>query len=282
MGSFKLQLPTAMEKCNCRGCGRSFLELGKHLGKKPECAAAYAAPAAPPTKINERQREVDKKKVGAQIYAAELRAHVFEDVAEWYFFRYFGATRMTAIVSAVQRWTEFALKETAPELEHLLGPAAAAPVIELLAKRLQFFDGLETEAQVKAFARTHKPVLKPLENQVGPGADDRAYGIDVADWITGLCRHDPEARKAIVDKSEMWKSGAKQQMADVLRSFDDGSTFRESAFAQPEPPVEGTLLPHPRASYPSLYPAWYTASHLALPTSRGGPSAMRVRSAPHG
>ena len=116
-------------KCNCQHCGRSFAQLWKHLRKAPECAAAYAEPAVAPSDINERQREADKRKVGDQIYSAALRAHVFEDVAEWYFFRYFGATRMTAIASAVERWTAFALKETAPDLEHLLGPAAAAPVM---------------------------------------------------------------------------------------------------------------------------------------------------------
>ena len=56
----------------------------------------------------------------------------------------------------------------------------------------------------------------------------------------------PGARKEIIEKSELWKSGAKLQTPDVLRSFDDASTFRESAFAQPEPPApEGALLPHP-------------------------------------
>ena len=271
-------------KCNCRGCGRSFVELGKHLGKKPECAAVYAVADIALPKISDRQRDAEKKKTGEDIYAAELRAHVFEDVAEWYFFRYFGATRMTAIVSAMKRWTAFALKETEPELQHLLGQASG-PVMELLAKRLQFFDGLETEAQVKSYARTRRPVLKPMENQVGPGADDRAYGIDIAEWITELCRHDPEARKEIVEKSELWKSGAKLKKPDVLRSFDDASTFRESAFAQPEPPApEGVLLPHPAClvSLPisnlvSRLVSRFASRFVCRDTNPpGGSSAMRV------
>ena len=248
MGSFETSRIATRDmerKCNCRGCGRSFVELGKHLAKKPGCAAVYAEPGIALPATIDRQREANKQKIATDIYAAELRAHVFEDVAEWYFFRYFGARRMTSIVEAVKSWTAFALKETEPELQHLLGEASG-PVMELLAKRLQFFDGLETEAQVKLYARTRRPVLKPIENKVGPGADDRAYGIDVAEWITGMCRYDPGARKEIIEKSELWKSGAKLQTPDVLRSFDDASTFRESAFAQPEPPApEGALLPHP-------------------------------------
>ena len=121
-------------KCNCRGCGRSFVELGKHLGKKPECAAVYAVADIALPKISDRQRDAEKKKTGEDIYAAELRAHVFEDVAEWYFFRYFGATRMTAIVSAMKRWTAFALKETEPELQHLLGQASG-PVMNTPASK---------------------------------------------------------------------------------------------------------------------------------------------------
>lgn len=135
----------------------------------------------------------------AHHFREKLRRHVFQVVAELYWFRKLGESLMNVLRGAVKSWTAFALKELEPELNGIIrNEKVSASVMRLLKERLNFFDGLETEAQTRAYAHALRPGLEAIEDKIGPDKEDRMCGISVSEWLVHKLRYDDHFRSHVL------------------------------------------------------------------------------------
>jgi hypothetical protein len=224
----------------CRGCGYQFEHLGRHHAKNAECDAAHNLCGNVDTEddleagFSIREMEINLKK----------KKSVFGDVAEWYFFRYLGGLLVSAIQLAVQRWVKEAVADMHVDLLHIIeekdtAESRTAKVEKLLHSRLNFFDGLETEDAVKRYAEKHLSVPEVHSYSFGDDPKDRRTTASIAHFLLTVLRTMPEGRAHIVERSELYKSGARQQPPNVLEHIDQGYAFSRHDFAKPVQDVPG-------------------------------------------
>ena len=206
-----------------------------HLAKSPACKPFYEA--------SRTQKKVEpelKKDITFNIATAEtcfrntLRHQMFEGLAEMYWFRYFTESQIQHVRDCTDRGIETALLHTATEIQRGTASAGEAEDLSnLLRGRLNIYDGLATEAQVRAYADAHLPPMRPFTYPVGPRPTDRAGGIMIVDWLVHLIQSNDVARAHIMAASDRLKSGSCLIPPDTYRDMFDGSAVREHVFAQP-------------------------------------------------
>ena len=201
-----------------------------HLGKNMECQSAYWTTNQGPV----LEPLSDVSDFASSHSQRTMQSLVYQDVSQLYWFRYFSQPQIAFVQQSVARWVDHALTESAAGLKTILGDdAQALRASTLLRQRLDFFQGLETEALVSRYARQHQPVLSPVEYSVGPEPGDRASGIMIADWLAHLMRHHDLARAHIVAGSNRLKSGECLLPSAHYRDLMDGSVVGGHEFAIP-------------------------------------------------
>ena len=230
-------MPSPM-KTPCRGCGRRFAHLGRHLGapSNAACQERYFT----------RYDSDDDFAMCEEISASEgtwdchyqrcLDKVVFGDFANLIFKDMLGPAQMERVRDAMTRCTDFAIGSVADELSELIpDDRVKSQVLDLMRKKFAFFKNLSTEKMVIRHALTHLPVIRVAENVFGTEKHHRSYGVMIIDWIIFLMKHRRELRRRMYARSEVWKSGAKltRPANYTIADFDDGTVFPQHPFAQP-------------------------------------------------
>ena len=172
------------------------------------------------------------------MYRERMRGIVFRDVAALYWHHLISETKMKLFREAVTRWVEAAVAQVETELAVRLGAPVAKVAASIVKQRFDFFDGLQTEKQTRAYAAHALPIIPAMTiNHFGPAK--HASGIMIVDWLTALLRFDATARANIIATSEKWKSGVCQGQPAMLSNIDDGAAFREHVFARADPDRPG-------------------------------------------
>ena len=231
-------MPAATARC--KGCVNEFVSLGIHLGRNEACSKAYWVEHDELVEENERLIP----QFEAALYADKRKAFVFPYLAEMYWFRYLGAALMKVLRLWIEACIAFALREAKPEIERIAGKVKSDEIYAVLEHRLDLFQGLSTEEQVRAYACATRPILRPV--QISLGIDKHAYGIFLLDWVVALMRHDSVAREHIIKESEFWKTGALRQPKTVISSWTHGKMMEEHAFSEPHSDKEGGASRGPR------------------------------------
>lgn len=217
----------------CRGCGKSISTnaLGIHLGLRPDCNMAY---------VDMERPSVWRPSDADNLYFREsLRAKVFRGVAELYWFRYLGETLIKTLMAMVQGWIEFVLITLSREVALVIDDQEKADiVIDLMHKRLNLFDGLESEAKVVAHATAALPMQDFYDHSFGADSNPWYY-LEILQWLVNTMKYDRVARKHMVEESELWKSGELQKDRTVISSWTHGSDFKQSKMARPTIDVPG-------------------------------------------
>ena len=224
----------------CLGCAKQFQHLGRHLGKSAKCRAQYYA------EFDSDEEEDVGLAVGCvaehwdEHYQRKLDAEVFVELSELVFKLYLGKPAMDTLCNAIERWVDFGIVNMRPDLRKIIGHDEIVDQIErLMRKRLNFFSTLRSEFKLTRYAQQHIPVLHVVENVVGTGPGMKTYGVLVLDWILSLLRYSAVARKDIVARSELWKSGAMLEEFETISNWDQGTTFKSHPFAQPHVDAPG-------------------------------------------
>ena len=218
----------------CLHCGSRCYPntFAQHFATHPKCAERYGVShgvqdGVQPARCMPGPIEDD-------IYAGELQEHVFKDLSELYWFRYLGETCMNMVRGAVSSWIDFALCQLKPEIERILDdPVLARNIQSLITKRLDFFNGLTTESQAKAYLTSTRPLVSFHEIPLGPRLNENMYVLNILEWLRVLLTHDDEVRMECVRVSELWKSGACLIPPAKISTWYHGSSFRKHDFAQP-------------------------------------------------
>ena len=223
----------------CLGCGDIFTEssLRLHLGGKKgrECLPSYLG--------SEFASPVQPSAMDDEIFMNEQRHHIFNDLAELYWFRYLGETLMIALRAMIERWVQRAVEKLGPELRNIIGDDAKSDVVlNLLRTRMDFFDGLRTEKQVYAYASKNLTIPRYHETTFPGGST--WYTLDILDWVVQLVRRKPATRRRLVEVSNEWKSGVCLEERTNISRWYHGLDFKKSAFAAKriEKPGEPTEL----------------------------------------
>ena len=165
-------------KARCLGCGKKVGANGltKHFTWSRKCEAAYYG-----AEINESVAPLAPTPIEEVLYERELRAFVFNDISELYYFRYLGPAMIAVLRIMIDKWIAFMIGLVAPEIDNIVGDKlVAAQVVLLLRRRLNPFKGLETEALVEAYAAKHRTTPKYHEfeplNALGAKRGDHKLG----------------------------------------------------------------------------------------------------------
>lgn len=217
----------------CKACCRTFVHLGRHLGRNDACRQRYHN--ADFDDLEDDEVEGDKECVASIMddhHQRRLDHEVFSDVSELYFLRYLGESLYFFIIAAVMRWVNFVIDRLLPEITEMVGESSATEIILLCRRRFSFFSNLGSEKQLESYAAKHRPTLRYIEHRVGRAKGDVAYGILIVDWFTQLMRHSVEARRHVVEKSEIWKSGIlREEEPETIADWWQGTTFRKHSFS---------------------------------------------------
>ena len=236
----------------CRGCGHTFRHLGRHLGhaSAEACRAKYYSSYDSEEEglLPLHEDVLQAKGTWDYHYQQILDKVVFADLATFYFKDMLGDKQIGDIRDAVTRWNGFAMDSVESELSTIIkDDPTVQKVSTMLRKKFSLFKNLRSEKTVIRHALTYLPVLRVVENVVGPEPEDRAYGVLIIDWIVAIMINHRKARKRIYAKSEFWKSGATLEPLDpvtgVIDDFDKGTVWPSHPFAQkrvdkPGQPIE--------------------------------------------
>ena len=109
-----------MGRATCKGCGKKFKSLAKHLGHTDACRMCYYVKfdkKAPETEANSQVHTA----IWNTHFQAQMDQQVFKDVANLFFLRFVGALVFTMIVSMVRRWMSTAIDSLILDLTPMLG-----------------------------------------------------------------------------------------------------------------------------------------------------------------
>jgi hypothetical protein len=237
-------LPAAPSLVVCKGpCGRSFSHLGRHLGRSEICRAQYYTSYDDEEDIEaSADQRAESATVMDEHYQAILDQQVFNELSELYFKGMMGEAELANVRAAVTGWNALSLQHISVDLADVIDdPSNVREVMDLIAKRTNTFKHLNSEYRLIKHAFRTLPVLRVVENIVGPGAEDRTYGCLILDWIVLLMCHSVKQRRHMVAKSDLWLSGAKAQETKVWSDWDDGLGFKPHPFAQAAPRLDPVL-----------------------------------------
>jgi hypothetical protein len=222
----------------CLGCGKKVGANGltKHFSWSRKCEAAYLSAETNSVSV------APSSPIEDLLYERDVRAFVYNDISELYYFRYLGQAMIFVLRIMIEKWIAFMIGLVAPEIEEIVGDnLVAAQVVSLLRRRLNPFKGLETEPLVEAYAAKHRTAPKYHEIVLGEKA--YWYNLDLLDFFTITMRYNHVARKHIVASSELWKTGELRKDRVILSSWTHGEAFKKSILSercvdQPGAPIE--------------------------------------------
>ena len=238
--------PSSPMRTPCRGCGRRYAHLGRHLGKYAACREHYYV------NFDSDDEDIEWAAARAASASQEVDDHfqevldgaVFQDLASFAFDDLCGETHMARLRTAVSRWNDLSIENCAADLSVIVGEDddKVKQIMELLRKRFNTFKNLSSEHKLIAKAYKTLPVLRVVENRVGPDPEDKAYGELLLDWAVELFNV-PHLRKLMYQRSERWKTGAMLEDTTEWTDFDNGTAFKPHPFAQkalniPGEPIE--------------------------------------------
>ena len=218
----------------CRGCGESFKHLGRHLGTAAaaSCRDKYYAVF---DSDDDMCLDMEQATSTDTLYQQKLDDIVFDDLATFFFKDMLGAKQLEEIRKAVTRWNAFAMDNVEAELNTILqNEALEHRVVAMMRKKFSLFQTLKSEWMLTRYALTHLPVLRVIENVVGPLAEHKTYGVLIIDWIVELMINKKMVRKRIYSKSQKWKSGVMRKPLDFtseIGDLDEGTVFQDHPFS---------------------------------------------------
>ena len=196
--------------------------LSRHLGAKQECRRWYNAQLA-----QEKQVQDD-----CDAFKAKLRKQVCSDLSDLRHDDLVSDAVVCRFKAKIERWVALVLDDLEGFMEQ--APTGKGKDLEAaVATRLDFFDGLRTQAQEMRVLKSFVPVIEPVRRPICPAGGSNCYTFKISEWIGLLMKYDPIVREHVLKSSELWKTGVKKKKPTVIRDFSDAQNFRESRMADP-------------------------------------------------
>ena len=224
----------------CRGCGKSFEHLDKHLKWFSSCMMAYA------TERQDMSAPVDLTSETArrEVYLSTVQDDVTQMLGNLRYGKNVSGTVVDELKMGIMKLCDSAVKDVAKELQSsdLSGPVGLK-VAELFRSRLNWFEGLQTKKQEISSLKKIlggawvEPVQRLLgsRNVTSEGLKgeehsvrtekDYCWDIPLVEQIRALIQQNQVAWKDILESSKRWSSTEPRPPPVTIADIPDGKLF---------------------------------------------------------
>ena len=225
-------------------CGKSFQShsaLSTHLSRSFDCqedlGCTESSRASQASKAHADAEKEAGKRVRTEAFQVKMRRKLCLQLAKYRFIRRVAASHVDDFKSTLQNCLNEVLTSLAEEIQD-------PRILSIIAPKLQWLEGIETEAKELKFLRACVPVVKPIarplcapqESTDAEGARPLnprvskpriAYDFKITELLARLIKHDARAREQIYETLISWrvKPEMKGKFAKIITDMTNGRVF---------------------------------------------------------
>ena len=224
----------------CPGCNKYFADVFKHIRRHPRCQLAYSSGS----QAQAQALSSDGMAARTALFQTAMKENITEELGRMRYETLASGSAVNKFKEGVSSWLEFTTERLLEELQPVTSTTAGIDVAELIRSRLDWMQGIETEAEEALYHRkllgralvtpvqrrlgTHKRVIKDADGVVQSVREytDYCYDISLVEQLQALIEHDAGAWQQIISSSESWSSPP-QGDEGMIGDITDGALFRE-------------------------------------------------------
>ena len=225
-------------------CGKAYdsdISLMRHMSQSWECqediGLSESSRASRASKSHARVESEAGKRVREEDFKIRMRRKVCLALTKKRFSMRVAASRVDEFKSMLQNCLRDVLASLKEEIQDPV-------IISIIEPRLQWLDGIETEASELKFLHTCVPVVDPTPHTMGSPHESTdtegevpltprtskpriAYDFKVSELLARLIKHDARAREQIFETLVSWrvKPDMKGKYCKVIADMTDGRVF---------------------------------------------------------